>query len=41
MFRFKSPVPFVIVAAIALVIFIVIMIATGGQGGEFSYRVEF
>lgn len=41
MFKTKSPVPFIIVTIIVIIIGAVIMIATGGQGVEGHWEFEF
>lgn len=41
MFKTKSPVPFIVVTIIVIIIGAVIMIATGGQGVEGRWEFEF
>ena len=41
MFKTKSPVPFIVVTIIVIIIGAVIMIATGGQGVEGHWEFEF
>lgn len=41
MFSSKSPKPFIVVSVIFIIAFIVVMIATGGQGFEGHWKFEF
>jgi hypothetical protein len=41
MFSSKSPKPFIAVLVIFIIAFIVVMIATGGQGFEGRWKFEF